>query len=215
LKIFISLLLLAVTGIYDSQGQRLSPFLSATLNAEEPGGEQVPFENTISYFDYIDFQSKPDTILEGKSVYYRYFILPSDLTEIGIRLISPVPELFFANRGDIESETFQSLSKEKRTEWFDSAIKIEYLSPETGKNIILDTLRSQNSCSKDVPFLPDGKYGNPQIRLIDPKIPGGIYRVSVIVEKQPKAFSGGSIALQIGTVPGIKGIRISTSKENL
>lgn len=215
MKFFILVFLLVLNGIFDTQGQRLSPFLSVTLNASHPGGEVVPFENTISYFDYIDLESGTDTLYEGQPVYYLYFSLPDDVTELGVRFISPVPELFFADRGDLESDTFQALPKEKRTEWFDAAIKLESLSIEKDHPLHTDSKATFNNGSKETPWLPDGKYGNPQIRLITTSSPKGKYRLSVIVEKQITTFSGGSYVLQIGTVPALKGIKISKSRDQL
>ncbi len=205
----IILLLSIVLNSVTTVAQRLSPFEAVTLNAAAgSGGDKLPYEKTISFFGFISDSSHVDTILEDKPVYYHYLFLPGDADELGIRLISPVPELFFADRGDIESEEFISKNQSDKSKWFDAAIRLEKIDINTTDQSESVKTIAINYKSKDVPGLPNGKSENPLIRITNETLSGGFYRIAVINEISEQTRTG-SYVVQIGTVPRIRGIRIS------
>jgi hypothetical protein len=190
--------------------QRLSPFESVTLNMQQNQEErQIPYEKTVSFFGYISDSCHADSdAYEDKPVYYHYFFCPAMLSELGIRLISPVPELFFADRGDIESEEFISKNQSEKATWFDAAIRLEKIDINTTDQSESGKIIAINYKSKDVPGLPNGKSENPLIRIINDTVSEGFYRIAVINEISEQTRTG-SYVIQIGTVPGMRGIRIS------
>jgi hypothetical protein len=192
----------------DTFAQRLSPFEAVTLNAAAgSGGDRLPYEKTISFFGFISDSSHVDTILDDKPVYYHYLFLPGDVDELGIRLISPVPELFFADRGDIESEEFISKNQSDKSKWFDAAIRLEKIDINTTDPSESGKIIAINYKSKDVPGLPNSKSDNPLIRIINDSVTEGFYRIAVINEISEQTRPG-SYVIHIGTVPGMRGIRI-------
>ena len=90
-----------------SFGQRLEQFGSET--GKRNMGERVnriPYEKVISYFDYI--KDKPDSSTQTKSIRQLdlYFFLEDTLIELGLRVLSPVPELVTPRKGDIATNEF-------------------------------------------------------------------------------------------------------------
>lgn len=52
----------------------------------------VPYTDLTSYFGYIKPDSTPDEVKNGKKMYYIYVWIPVAAPEIGVRMISPVPD---------------------------------------------------------------------------------------------------------------------------
>lgn len=194
-----------------THAQRLSPFQAKTLNIPEAHGERLPYERTTSFFDFLNDTDPYNTIVSGQPAVYIYLYLPSDITELGIRIISPVPELFFADRGDIETDQFSALSPVQRNSWFDPGMRLEKISLDSNNNFSDVTLLDSNSESREVPALPNSKFENPLIRLTADTIKAGYYRITLINEK-PETHKNGSFVIQIGTVPKVKGIKISRDR---
>lgn len=201
-------LLFTILSLASSQafGQRLDPFLSKSHVANDGEvKEQLPYEKPIRYFDYIKQSDRADIIDSNYIGYYHYLTLTETVNEIGIRLISPVPELASPNRGDIETESFTALNHAKKTQWFDAGFILEYgtLSGENKFNVVFHL--GENHRSKEVPPQPDGSYHNALYRLVRENLPAGEYRLTMIVERsEHDLLPEGSYLLEIGTVPPVK-----------
>lgn len=187
-------------------GQRLDPFLSKSyvaLNGE--ARESLPYEKPVRYFDYIKHEYPP-AITDSQVVsYYLYFTLPEKVNELGIRLLSPVPELTSPNSGDIETESYMALNLAAKSNWFDAGIILEYgeISDENRFKVIYHL--GENHQSHEVPPQPNGKHHNALYRLVREDLPSGTYRITLVIErKEPTTFPTGSYLLEIGTVPAVK-----------
>ena len=76
-----------------SFAQKLEKF-GADMGKKSVMGKEVriPYTDVISYYGYIKPGLKPDAEKGGKKFYYIYVWIPAAAPEIGIRMISPVPE---------------------------------------------------------------------------------------------------------------------------
>lgn len=211
LKFITILVIFPLSLITTGFAQRLSPFESATLSTGEKNNIGMPYGRTVSYFGYISDSTATDSLIEDKPAYFLFVHIPADVSELGIRIISPVPELFFADRGDIEPEEFTALTPIKRNSWFDPGMVLENMTPDSTGKFSYGPLKAENFKSKDVPSQPNGKFENPMIRLTNVTVKAGYYRITLINEK-PETQKSGSFVMQIGTVPDVKGIKVSRSQ---
>src|ERR1700741_1917954 len=89
-------LLLAGLGMTLAVGmnaQKLDKFGADLLKKEKFGKViRVPYTSMISYYGYVKPGAAPDETREGKKYYYLYLWIPAAAPEIGVRMISPVPE---------------------------------------------------------------------------------------------------------------------------
>lgn len=187
-------------------GQRLDPFLSKShvaLNGEAK--ELLPYEKPVRYFDYIK-QTDPPAIMDSNMVsYYLYFTLSDKVNELGIRLLSPVPELASPNRGDIETESYMALSLAEKSNWFDAGFVLEFGSLSAENTFTMVYHLVENHQSKEAPPQPDGSYHNALYRLVREDLPAGDYRITLVIERNElSTLPTGSYLLEIGTVPAVK-----------
>ncbi len=188
--------------------QRLNPFTSHLESVDNSGTtEYVPYKRTLSYFDCIDVNVKPDTLIARLPSYLVEFELPSEVKEIGIRFISPVPENYFPNTGDIVTEIYSTQSKDKA--WFDPMIVLEQWTTDTTTSSSKWIVLGENNNADDAPAQPDGNKNNSVLRVTKGSYPITKYRVRI--QSTNKNTPKGCYLLQIGTVPGIKGIVFQNS----
>ena len=76
-----------------ASAQKLGNF-GADLAKKSAFGKEirVPYTDMTSYYGFIKPGSKPDEVKGGKKMYYIYVWIPVATPEIGIRMISHVPE---------------------------------------------------------------------------------------------------------------------------
>lgn len=187
-------------------GQRLDPFMSKSYVAMDgEAKELLPYEKPLRYFDYIHQTDPPDTLDSNRVGYYLYFTLPEKVNELGIRLLSPVPELASPNRGDIETESYTTLSLSQKSNWLDAGFILEFgtLSVENIFTVVYHL--GENHQSNDVPPQPNGKYHNALYRLVREDLPAGLYRITLVIERGDQAeLPSGSYLFEIGTVPSVR-----------
>lgn len=197
---------------YQVYGQRLDPFLSKSFVAMDgESKEMLPYEKPLRYFDYINQATSPDTVDSNRIGYYLYFTLPEKVNELGIRLLSPVPDLASPNRGDIETESFTAIKLAEKSNWFEAGFILEFGS-RSGENTFTAVYHlGENHQSNDVPPQPNGKYNNALYRLVREDLPAGVYRITLVIERGDQVeLPVGSYLLEIGTVPAVK-IEVSRS----
>lgn len=166
-----------------ASAQRLEKFTAETPDPLVPN-RKVIYETTRGYFDYI---------LEKDSVAYQvlYLWVPDTITELGVRVISPVNELTSPNRGDIASAGYELNHKDDST-YFDPVVTVEYA---PGIVSVKDYISKQsitrwrmlgsNDNSPELFQQPDGKKHNALLRLMTAsktqplKLFPGLYRVKI------------------------------------
>ena len=76
-----------------ANAQKLDKF-GADLGKKSVMGKEirVPYSDVVSYYGFIKPGATPDETRDGKKYYYLYMWVPVAAPEIGIRMVSPIPE---------------------------------------------------------------------------------------------------------------------------
>lgn len=210
MKLRFAYLLILITSI--SNAQRLDLFTSETDKIWNKGvAERVPYKGTTGYYDYMPMDAVPDTIVDGKPSYFLYFNIPYEVNEIGVRFITPVPSYAFAVAGDVVTETFESNKNDKS--YFDPYMQLEQWrdhTTDTAAQFIphWQVLR-KNDDSDEVIAQPSGKFTNALLRVYAGMYPPGIYRLCFFAVK--KSIMQGTYLVHVGTVPGVKRMKMGRS----
>ena len=203
--IFVISILLLCSSL--ANAQRLSPFGSETN--KRTYGEQVnrnPYDASLSYFECIDFGNAFVVKENGKEFYTLYFFIDDTLTEIGFRILSPVPELTSPNKGHLVTEDFyNSKNKNKGFNTFLSISKADGL--EKRNDLLL--IKAEPTW-KIIGESDDSKeMENPEnslIRIVNGKnnifLWPGLYRIQISAAEKEELI--GSFLLQTGTIPAVQ-----------
>ncbi|MFN0190318.1 MAG: LipL32 family surface lipoprotein [Bacteroidia bacterium] len=184
--------------------QRLAPFGSETNKREY--GERInrsPYDASVSYFECIDSVNSFVVKENEKAFYTLYFFIDDTLTELGIRVLSPLPELTSPNKGHFATENFYT-SKNK-SKGFNSFLSISKADGLEKRNELLNykaeptwKLMGENDDSKEME-----NQENSLIRLINGKnnvfLWPGLYRIQISTSEKKELI--GSFLLQTGTIP--------------
>ena len=187
--------------------QRLAPFGSETNKREY--GERVnrnPYDASLSYFEYIDSVNAFVVNENGKEFYTLYFFIEDTLTELGIRVLSPLPELTSPNKGHLATEDFYN-SKNKN-KGFNSFLSISKADGLEKRNELLNykaeptwKLIGENDDSKEM-----DNPENSLIRIVNGKnnifLWPGLYRIQISTSEKKDLI--GSFLLQTGTIPAVQ-----------
>ncbi len=190
-----------------SNAQRLSLFGSETH--KRVYGEQVnrnPYDASLSYFECIDSGNAFVIKETGKECYTLYFFIEDTLTELGFRVLSPVPELTSPNKGHLATEDFYT-SKNK-SKGFNSFVSISKADGLEKRNELLNykteptwNLIGENDDSKEMEN-PE----NSLIRIVNGKnnifLWPGLYRIQISTSNKKELI--GSFLLQTGTIPAVQ-----------
>jgi hypothetical protein len=187
--------------------QRLSPFGSETNKREY--GERVsrsPYDASLSYFECIDSGSTFVMHENEKKFYTLYFFIDDTLTEVGVRVLSPVPELTSPNKGHFATEEFyNSKNRKKGFNTFVSLTKAGTINSRSDLSFIKKEpdwfLIGQNDDSKEM-----DNPENSLFRVINGKnnihLSPGLYRIRISSSEKDNANLIGSFLLQLGAIPG-------------
>ena len=201
--------------------QRLDKFGSVSHQID---GHKIPYNKIISYFGYITTDSISVELRNEKKFYYFYFNLIDATDEIGIRLISPVPDVVMPDRGDLVSENYFDNEKDKKN-YFDPWIKVEravdFKSEDSLKkdSCFSWILFGSNDDSSELFAQPDGKSNNSLLRIInrtdsvEKKLLPGLYRIAFTNNKN-QTIKGGFV-IQVGTNGNIFKGKVFANKEEL
>ncbi len=206
--------------------QKLDKFGADMAKKSVMGKEiRVPYTDLSSYFGYIKPGSTPDEVKGGKKMYYVYVWIPVAAPEIGVRMISPVPEGmkptdkdyvskdYTANAGDTKSffDTWITLERA------DGIMKIEDVAAKakTVKWMTID----KNDDSSEMPAQPSGSKYNSLMRITsnpsDPmkSLVMGLYRIGFTTYKTGEVQ--GSFLAQIGAPVKLPGVAIAANPADL
>ncbi|NMH26884.1 LipL32 family surface lipoprotein [Flavobacterium silvaticum] len=209
-----------------ASAQRLGKF-SADAGKQSVMGKEVrvPYTDIKSYFGYIKPGSAPDETKNGKKMYYMYVWIPVAAPEIGVRMVSPIPEGFKPADTDYLSADYSTNASDTKS-YFDTwvtferaegILKIEDVAAKakSAKWITIDS----NDDSGELPAQPSGSKYNSLIRVTsstsDPtkSLVMGLYRIGFTTYK--KGEVQGSFLAQIGAPVALPGIAIAAKPEDV
>jgi len=206
--------------------QKLDKF-GADLGKKSVMGKEIriPYTDLISYYGYIQPGSKPDEVRDGKNFYYLYLWISVAAPEIGVRMISPVPDKMAPEESDFKSPEFDKNTSDK-TNYFDTWISLEKAGGITDITEISSKIGSvkwnmyeQNDDSGEMPAQPSGSKYNSLMRITsstsDPlkSLTIGLYRIGFTTYKTGDVK--GSFLAQIGAPVKIPGVMIAKDVETL
>jgi hypothetical protein len=192
---FIVIIFLLCAVLQEACAQRTAPFISVSGNRGFPTiTNPLPYEKPQTLFEYIDSTC---TFLNQKKTgwtYTVYFEIKDSLQELGIRIISPLPDLLSPAKGDIMTNAFQE-KPEKDNTGFKPEI---YLLKAVAKSEDMNFIEMQ-----DMTPLKMKDRLHPTIRLVskDEKnlLAPGIYKLVIFTQDRSKP--SGAFALQFGSIP--------------
>lgn len=222
--LFVASALLAVS--VSAVAQKLDKF-GADMGKKSAMGKEirVPYTDVISYYGYIKPGSTPDEVREGKKYYYLYVWIPAVAPEIGIRMISPVPDKMAPAEGDFSSEAFKANADERKA-FFDTWISFEKAAGVTSADDIVAKGKTakwnkfdHNDDSSEMPAQPSGSKYNSLLRITsdtsDPlkSLTVGLYRIGFTTYKTGEV-EGGFLA-QVGAPVKLPGVQVGTDLDAL
>ena len=208
------------------QAQKLGKF-GADLGKKTVLGKdvRVPYADVSTYYGYVAPGGKPDEVKNGKNFYYVYLWIPAVAPEIGIRMISPVPEGMSPEGTDFKSASYEA-NKADAKNFFDTWISLERAANIVSLADIKTNLSKatwvnygNNDDSKELPAQPSGNNYNSLLRITstpaDPlkALTVGLYRIGFTTYKTGDVQ--GSFLAQVGAPVKLPGIMIATKAEGL
>ncbi|MFT3743484.1 MAG: LipL32 family surface lipoprotein [Pyrinomonadaceae bacterium] len=224
-KILLSMLLLAALGTL-ANAQKLGKF-GADIGKKSIMGKEIriPYTSVTSYYGYVGGDTKPDEEKGGKKYYYIYVWIPVAAPELGIRMISPVPDGEKPSATDFISSNFEKNAADKAS-YFDTWIAFDKASgifssadiKSKAKSATWNTI-DRNDDSSEMPANPSGSKYNSLMRLTselsDPMraLTVGLYRIGFTTFKTGDV-KGGFMA-QIGSPINMPGMVVASSLDDL
>jgi hypothetical protein len=85
---------------------------------------RVPYTDISSYYGYIKPGAAPDEVKGGKKMYYVYVWIPLAAPEIGVRMISPVPDSMKPSDKDYVTDDYKANEADTKN-FFDTWVSLE------------------------------------------------------------------------------------------
>jgi len=201
--------------------QKLGSFDSSLEKKVGPKTIAVPYTSVISYLGYAA-PGNEDATVDGKKFYYIYIWVPAVVTELGVRMMSPVGEVKI--KKPIKAADFDENSGSE--DFFDTYITLERssiitkdnISEEAVANAIWTTLK-KNDDSGQMPKQPSGRKYNSLLRyeseVGDPlkALTVGLYRVGFTTFKTGEVK--GTFLAEVGAPIKIPGVAMAKTIEEL
>ena len=222
--------LLALAAIFavstGASAQKLDKFGAETGKKSAMGKEiRVPYTDVVSYFGYVKPGSKPDEERGGKKYYYVYVWIPAAAPEIGIRMISPVPDKEVPKETDFVSAAYNE-NKSDTKSYFDTWISFDRAQGVVSKEDVKAKAASAswntidtNDDSGEMPAQPSGSKYNSLMRIVSETsnpakaLVAGLYRIGFTTYKVGEVQ--GSFMAQIGAPIKLPGVIVAGSLEEL
>jgi hypothetical protein len=180
--------------------QRTEPFCASKPKDKLIG---TPYDYTQSYFEFIDAKNPFVREVNDSDNYVIYFFLDVSLSELGIRVLSPIPPLTTPNKGNIATDEY-SMHSNELNKGFDAYIALFRATGTHNRNDL--NLADENYSWSSIAFNDNNyenrDYKNPLLRLENASIPAGLYMLSIGSRELKKLR--GSFLLQIGANPGVR-----------
>jgi len=210
----------------NASAQKLDKF-GADMGKKSAMGKdmRIPYTDMISYYGYVKPGAKPDEERDGKKYYYVYVWIPAVAPEIGIRMISPVPDKMEPVEGDMMAPDFKENMADK-TNYFDTWISFERALEVTAPADAATKGKTakwvsygNNDDSGEMPAQPSGSKYNSLMRITsetsDPmkSLVAGLYRIGFTTYK--KGEVQGSFLAQIGAPVKLPGVKVAKTLEEI
>jgi len=173
------------------KAQRLDPFTSMSGSYERNGvTRMVPYPRITNYYGYTELQEQKDTS-------FIYFQLNDSVAELGVRILSPAPDISTARPGDEVMDIFID-KPAKMKEFFNPVLRLEKLLDQKWMVV------AENLDSPEAPSNPEGNRTNAIIRVFNKGHDGkkslgaGIYRIA-FTEQKSRDYKG-SYLISVGTL---------------
>jgi hypothetical protein len=214
---------LSLTGAF---AQKLDKF-GAEIGKKSAMGKEIraPYTDVISYFGYVKPGATPDEERGGKKYYYVYVWIPAAAPELGIRMISPIPEKETPSETDFVSASYTENKAETKS-YFDTWISFERAQGVVSKEDVKSkgagaswTMIDQNDDSGEMPAQPSGSKYNSLMRIVSETgnptkaLVAGLYRIGFTTFKTGEV-QGGFLA-QIGAPVKLPGVIVAGSLAEL
>jgi len=215
--------LAVLAGTLTTNGQKLDKF-GADMGKKSVMGKdvRVPYTDVISYYGYIKPGSKPDEEREGKKYYYLYVWIPAVAPELGIRMISPVPEKMAPEATDFVAANYKENEADKKS-FFDTWVTLERAGGVTKAEEIVAKGKGAswnsygvNDDSGEMPVQPSGSKYNSLMRITSEPMKSlvvGLYRIGFTTYKTGEV-EGGFLA-QVAAPVKLPGVKIAQDLESL
>jgi hypothetical protein len=208
------------------QAQKLDKF-GAEMGKKSVMGKEVrvPYTDVTSYYGYVQPGSKPDEERGGKKYYYVYVWVPAAAPELGIRMVSPVPDKLSPEKTDFVSPDYTANATDK-TNYFDTWVTLERANSVTSIEDIATKGKTTpwssygyNDDTDELPAQPSGSKYNSLMRIVsepsDPMkaIVMGLYRIGFTTYKTGEVQ--GSFVAQLGAPVKLPGVKVAKNMEDL
>lgn len=206
--------------------QKLDKFGADLAKKSVMGKEiRVPYTDLTSYYGFIKPGAAPDEVKNGKKMYYIYVWIPIAAPEIGVRMISPVPDSAKPTEKDYVSPDYTANAADTKS-FFDTwvtleraegILKIEDVASKakTAKWVTID----KNDDSSEMPAQPSGSKYNSLMRITsDTSNPTkslvmGLYRIGFTTYKTGEVQ--GSFLAQLGAPIKLPGVSVAVKPEDI
>ena len=211
---------------FSATAQKLDKFGADLAKKSVMGKEiRVPYTDISSYYGYIKPGAAPDEVKGGKKMYYVYVWIPLAAPEIGVRMISPVPDSMKPSDKDYVTDDYKANEADTKN-FFDTWVSLERAEgvlkiedaaakAKTAKWTVID----QNDDSGEMPAQPSGSKYNSLMRITSDtsnplkSLVMGLYRIGFTTYKRGEVQ--GSFLAQIGAPIKLPGVAIAAKPENL
>ncbi len=211
-------MLIAFTGT----AQKLGNFGSSIEKKVGPKTVKVPYTDVVSYLGYAA-PGNEDEVRDGKKFYYIYVWIPAVAPELGLRMMSPVPQ-GFKTKGAIVAAAYTENAGS--SDYFDTYITLERsdiiskdnITEEAVKNarwIVLDT----NDDSSEMPKQPSGSSYNSLLRYKseasnpEKALTIGLYRIGFTTYKTGEV--SGTFLAEVAAPVKLPGVAVGKTLEEL
>lgn len=183
-----------------------------------------PYTASVKYYGYVVPGQEPDAVVENKKMYFLYMWVPLAVApELGVRMISPVPEDMGPEEGDYKAPTWDD-NQENRTDYFDTWISFEKCGMSVDPEQIAEQAEQiksaqwevvqSNDDSSEMPKQPSGSNYNSLMRVTEvSKLTKGLYRIGFTTYKRGEVK--GSFLAEVGALMEIPGVAIAKSLPEL
>ncbi len=221
-KLLLSILVVAGATAFS---QKMDKF-GADLGKKSVLGKEIrlPYTDITNYYGFIKPGSTPDETKNGKKMYYLYVWIPVAAPELGIRMISPAPDMKQTAK-DYVSADYTANSSDKSSffdtwitfERADGIFKLEDVASKakTAKWTSIET----NDDSGEMPAQPSGNKYNSLMRITSDisnptkSLVMGLYRIGFTTYKTGEVQ--GSFLAQLGAPISLPGVAIAVKPEDL
>ncbi|MCF6130664.1 Lipl32 family lipoprotein [Flavobacterium wongokense] len=209
-----------------ASAQKLGSFGADLAKKSVMGKEiRVPYTDMISYYGFIKPGSKPDEVKGGKKMYYIYVWVPVAAPEIGVRMISPVPDSMKPSDKDYVSADYTA-NASNTTSFFDTWITLERadgifkVEDVAGKAKSASWTKIEvNDDSSEMPANPKGSKYNSLMRITSEvsnptkSLVMGLYRIGFTTYKTGEVE--GSFLAQLGAPVKLPGVQVAVNPADI